>query len=427
MPIAKNSSLLIFDGVQIQTDVISSREQEYYPLSSLSSGGPIEFYVPGNSDDYIDCDDINLYLQVKIEKAGGKALVATEDVTFANFPIGTLFQDASLTLGETHIEGGHQCYPYIAYLNTFLNYKPEAQDTHLKASGWSRDEAGKMDAAANTAHVERLTWTDKSRIAEFYGPLHLDFLRHSRYLISQVPMRLKLVRSKPEFALLNFGAALDVKIEILHATLHVRRVTMNPSVINGHNAGLARQNALYPVNHTELFSFTIPAGQKSYIKDRISPSQTPKFLAIMMVTNEAFNGDMKKNPFNFQHFNLNKIQLFRDTISIPGRAFTPDFGNNLFLRGYINTMKALQYYKTDDTNGLTPDEFKGGYAIYAFDLTADNDVTSTVRDSLSTNNLRLELSFEANLAETVNVLMYAVYDSTVQITQQRDVLTDYSR
>ena len=54
------------------------------------------------------------------------------------------------------------------------------------------------------------------------------------------------------------GAGTDFKFTITNAALRVRRVTVNPSVINGHAVGLRKHNAIYPVLHTDITNFTIP-------------------------------------------------------------------------------------------------------------------------------------------------------------------------
>ena len=239
-------------------------------------------------------------------------------------------------------------------------------------------------------------------------------------------MRIRLLPAKPEFALNAFAAG-AFKIQFETVSLHARRMLLNPSVINGHAAGMNKQNAIYIVNHTKLITFTIPRGQKSHVKDRLFPLQAPKLLIVGMVENTAFNGAYNKNPFNFQHFDLNKIALYREGESIPGRPFTPDFVKQHYARSYANTMQTFHYFNTDDTNGLTYDEFGNGYTLYAYDLTPDNDITASYRQVISHNNLRLELSFSKDLPTTINVLLYAVFDSHVEITKLRDVLTNYTR
>ena len=148
---------------------------------------------------------------------------------------------------------------------------------------------------------------------------------------------------------------------------------------------------------------------------------------IAMVDNAAYNGDLGMNPFHFQHFGLNNLTLYRDGISVSGRPFTPDFANGKVMRSYMQTMQTFKYYNSDDTNGLTPYDFIHGYTIFAFDLTSDKDITAAHRQGHNTKNLRLDLSFESDTKQTINVLLYAVYDSSLEITHQRDVITHYTR
>ena len=428
----KNSALCIFDKQPIQTDIERSYVEPYYPISGANSSGsgPIEFHIEGNTEDYIDCNDIYIYVKYKITKSDGTDIVkGTDKVGVTNLPLASLFRDVSLVVGAEQIEGGQQCYPYLAYFPTILQMHPAAQKSHMRAFGWYRDQVAKFDDKANAAHTTRQKWGEGSKSHELYGPLFLDFLRQSRYLVSQVDLRIKLVPHKPEFTLMCFEATPDYRVKLEKAILYVRRVRMNPSVINGHMQGMTKRNAVYPVNHSKLIDFTIPAGQRSYTRERLFPLQTPKILVVALVDNGAFNGSYTMNPFNFQHFNLNEIALYRNGLGVPGRPFTPDFsaGSDEYLRSYVNTMQTMGYFNTDDTDGLTYEDFAGGYMIYAFDLTADNNVSAPYRQTLSMSNLRIDLKFKSNLAKTINLLLYAVFDSTVEITQTRDVITEYTR
>ena len=423
----KNSALCVFDRPATQTDVMKSSVTAYYPITSITSGGPIEFHVPGSTEDYIDVNDIYLYVRYKIVNAAdGSAIGAGKKVGVNNLAIATLFQDVALTLGEVQIEGGQQNYPYLAYFPTLMQMHPAAQRSHMQIHGWLKDEAGKFDDEANTGFTARRAWVNNSKPHEVYGSLYLDFTRQSRYLISQTDMRLRLVPQKPEFALNSYETGGAYRIVFQEVILDVRRLLLNPSVINGHAVGLRDKNAVYPINHSKLINFTIPKGQKSYIKDRLFPQQSPKLLLVAMVENEAFNGAYTKSPFNFQHFNLSELALYRQGESIPGRPFSPDFDSGLYTRSYVNTMQTFNYFNADDTNGLTYREFGNGYTVYAFDLTPDNNVSAPYRHAIQSNNLRLALTFDKNLPTTINVL-YAVFDSTVEVTLTRDILTEYNR
>lgn len=419
-------ALMLFDKRGSQNDILKSSLVDYYPVSSLAGGGPIEFHIPGNAEDYIDVNDIMLYVKFKVLKGDEKPITAADKVGLNNLPIASLFQDVSLTLGETQIEGGQMCYPYRGYFNTVTQFQPHAQFSHMQAYGWYKDESGKFDDENNSGFKSRQALIAGSNECEFMGPLYLDFLNQERYLISQTDIRIKLTPSKPEFVLNAYGTT-NFKIEFSSVILYVARAEVNPSVINGHANGLKRQNAIYPIIHNELITFTIASGHQSYTKDRLFPDQAPKCLMIAMVENDAFNGNIKKNPFHFQHFDLRKIALYRDGTSIPGRPFTPDFDGEKYVRSYQNTIRTLNFYNSDDTNGLTPKMFANGYTIYAYDLTPEKDITAPHNQGNLSKNLRLELAFKNPLPTAINVLLFASYDSAVEITELRDIITHYTR
>ena len=424
----KNSALCLFDKPPVQTDFLSNYRKQYFPLNTLDTEGPIEFRIEGNANEYIDANDIQVYVRGKVEKADGKAFDTTkEKVGLTNLPIASFFRDVALHLGTKQIEGGQMNYPYQAYFPTVMQFSPSAQKSHMLTQGWYKDTAGKMDTdAGNKGYDKRAELMEGGKEFELVGPVFLNFCRQSQFLLSEVDMIMKFLPSEPEFACFS-STDTKVKVKFEDVRLDVHRYQVNPSVIIGHNHGLKRQNALYPMQHAEVQTYTIPAGNQSYNKDHIFPDQAPKLLFVAMVENEAYNGSYKKNPYNFQHFGLNKIALFKEGRSVPGLPFEPDFKTGRYLRDYMNTMNVMKYSNSDETNGLTPYEFANGYTIYAFDLTADNEAGAEHRQVIKSHDLRLELAFQAALKQSINVVLYCVYDSAIEITELRDVITHYGR
>ena len=72
-------------------------------------------------------------------------------------------------------------------------------------------------------------------------------------------------------------------------------------------------------------------------------------------------------------------------------------------------------------------EFNRGYTFYAFDLTADSNIRASYRQANVPHNIRLDLEFRGTLSRTINVLIYAVFDSLIEITKLRDVILHYNR
>ena len=423
-----NSALCLFDSPPVQTDIISSKLVDYHPVTNIAGNDiPIHFEISANPEEYIDCQGIDLELRLKITKSDGTNIDSTKDtVGLTNLAIASLFQDVTLTLNDKQIEGGDHTYPYGAYLSTLTQFQSQAKKTHLKPAGWCADEYGKFDHDSNKGFVEREKWSANSVEMQLKGPVYLDFFRQSRYLLSQVNMRLKFIRAKSDFSLMSFSGT-NYKVNITSAILFVRKVLMNPKVINDHSNGLKSHNAIYPVNHTELTTFTIPVGSMSHTRDRLFPICIPKALYITLVDNEAYNGDFKKNPFNFQHFNINKLALYADGDYVVYKPFEPNFKKNECLREYCSTFMSLNMFNTDDSNGVTYEQYKKGYFYLLYDMTPDSNLGSGSVNISKPGNLRLELSFESPLKTTVNVLLYAIYDSKIEITQLRDVLASYQR
>ena len=79
-------------------------------------------------------------------------------------------------------------------------------------------------------------------------------------------------------------------------------------------------------------------------------------LIVTMSENTPFTGEIMKNPFHSEHLNLNKIVLYGGERCILGQPMESWFRDRQYLRSYIKTKRALNYYNTDDTNGLTPIE-----------------------------------------------------------------------
>ena len=95
----------------------------------------------------------------------------------------------------------------------------------------------------------------------------------------------------------------------------------------------------------------------------------PNMMIVVMVDERAYNGEIGKK---FQHFNLNKIALCRQGRNIPDQLLTPNFTKDTYLRNYVQTTRATNYYNIHDRNSIITLQWASGYTIYAFGLTSKN-------------------------------------------------------
>ena len=423
---AVNSGLLLLDKLPTSHAIQHSGFTDYHPVTSLDSG-PIEFVVTGTNEEYIDLNDVHLRVLIRVTLSDGTAIDASKhQVAFINSALSSLFSDVTLILNDKQVEGSQQHYGYKSYILQLLQYPSSVKRTHLAITGWIDDEAGKLDDATNTGFVKRAKQLDGSPVIELFGPLNLDLFRQDRYLLSHTSMRIRLKRAPEAFVLQDPTGTHKYKIEFKDALLQVRRALINPNIINAHAKGLLKNNAQYPVNHTDLKTYTIAKDVSTDIKENLFPTQVPKFIVIAFVTNTAYSGDYACNPYNFQHFNLNKLILSLNNRPVMGRALEPNFAQKHYALAYSNSLVALGQFNSSESNGMTYDMFGNGFTLFSFDLTADNQVYAAHRHAIPSGNIKLEVSFGSALAQTINVLVFSVSDNTLEITAERNVEFDYT-
>ena len=78
----------------------------------------------------------------------------------------------------------------------------------------------------------------------------------------------------------------------------------------------------------------------------------------------------------------------------------------------------------DEGNLISREDYSGGYALYAFDLTPDlseDDHFNLNRDG----SLRVDMKFANPLIATINVIVYAEFENVIEIDRNRNVLFHY--
>ena len=418
-----------FKPRNVQTVMQKGQWVDVYPSNTVISGNPIEFFISGSADDYIDLSQTMLVIRCKASKSNGTtALGAGNNFAPINNFMHSIFSDVSLTVGDKQIEGGNFMYPQRAYFHNLLSYSSTTKKGLLRASGWTKDSAGLFHNDDGKGWKARSAWFHGVGDVEFSGPLCLDFLLQQKYLLNSIDVKIKLTQGKPEFFFMieDATAAADraVNFEITRAMLYVRRVQMTPSVLLQDETTLITRNALYPVQHTELITFTIANGSQSATKESLFRGAVPKLIVVGLVTNAAMNGSYATNPFNFKAYGVNHMALYKDGESVPSRPFTPDFANNLVSREYSALHQALELYNVDESRNITWEDFLKGYTLYAFNLAPDLNLSGHVQPYRD-GNLRLEIKFGAATTKTINVVVMALFDGQIEITKSRDVICDF--
>ena len=206
------TELDLFTVPPTQNCITDSHVVEHQPMASLDSGGPIEFFIPGSGDDYLDLANTMLHVQAKVTRANGDNLDAADPVGPVNNWLQSLFSQVDLYLNGVLVTSSSNSYPYRAYIEALLSYGFDAKSTQLTNQLWYKDKASRMNATElaggpdpNPGFVTRREYIAGSRVVDMMGRLHVDMFMQDKFLINGVDVKLRLVRSKPSFALMAAG------------------------------------------------------------------------------------------------------------------------------------------------------------------------------------------------------------------------------
>ena len=118
-------------------------------------------------------------------------------------------------------------------IETLLSYGEDAKTSQLTSALFYKDQAGTMDsvnvgdnaALRNDGLMKRRAIGSESREFDMMGRLHADIFFQDRYILNEIGVKIKLIRSKNAFCVMGAGKAV-----ITHASLFVRKVKLMPSV-----------------------------------------------------------------------------------------------------------------------------------------------------------------------------------------------------
>lgn len=429
-----NSELDIFSGLPMQTGIESGSLHSYRPVTSISNNGPIEFVVSGGSvDEYMDLARVYIHVKARITVPapvlvqGAVAPPAVPVIGPVNNWLHSMFSQVDVFLNQKCITPPGNCYPYRAYLETLLNYSLESKTSHLSTALYADDSAGHMNSttADNKGFTTRRSFTSDNKICDLYGPLHCDLFNVNRYLLGGVEMSIKLQRAKDTFHLMgvaNSGAT----FEIIDAELYVRKVKINPSVVMAHNIALGITTAKYPINRVDVKAITIPSGSQTKTMDNVYIGALPKRCIIGFVSTRAFNGSVTENPYNFMPYGYTNLSIYMDSILVPSKPFVCDFDNHQFIRAYNSLFEGCNINHADIGNNISRSSYPHGYALVAVDLTPDLSASSSHISQSKTGSLRIEVHFNAPLADSVTAVIFSEFSGNIEVDKYRSVMTDFS-
>ncbi|XP_060094785.1 uncharacterized protein F54H12.2-like [Heteronotia binoei] len=415
------SELDLFQIAPMQTSIERCLYIEVPPLAALSESAPLDCLITGNGDDYMDLNNTLLYLCCKIVKEDGTDLDRNARVGLVNYPIASIFSQLDVTLGDRLILQSHNTYPYRGFIEAVLNYSNDTLNTQFSAGLFYKDTDAQHESTAlngdNKGFVKRAALVAESRKIDLLGQLHSDLFFQEKLLLNGVDVKIQVTCSKDAFCLMADDLNRGCKLNILSASLFIKKVRAAPGVHLGHAEALFTANAKYPVDRMGIKVFSIPAGSCVSNQENLFWGQLPKLLVIGLVDNESFSGAHNKNSFNFKHYDINFFALYLDGEQVPTKPLQLDLEGGNCVREHLQLVQATGKHMKDRSLLVNCEEFAQGYTLFAFDLSSDQECADHY-SLIKTGNLRAEVRFARALPHTVNMIVYGVSDNVIEINHR---------
>ncbi|XP_060100397.1 uncharacterized protein F54H12.2-like [Heteronotia binoei] len=323
-------------------------------------------------------------------KEDGTDLDRNARVSLVNYPIASIFSQLDVTLGGRLITQSHNAYPSRGFIEAVLNYSNDTMNTQFSAGLFYKDTAAQHESTAmdgdNKGFVKRAALAAESRKIDLLGQLHSDLFFQEKLLLNGMDVKIKLTCSKDTFCLMTNDLNRGCKLNILSASLFVKKVRVAPGVRLGHAEALFTANAKYPVDCMGIKAFSIPAGSR--------------------------------------HYDINFFTLYLDGEQVPTKPLQLDFEGGNCVREYMQLVHAAGKHMKDRSLLVNREEFTQGYTLFAFDLSPHQECADHY-SLIKTGNLWAEVQFARALPHTVNMIVYGVFDNVIEINHRRNVLFDY--
>ena len=465
------SEVDLFSVPPTQQSLERGRWIDYAPISSVQNPDSAITFLIAGTDEYVDLSKTILTVTGNIMKkdgtteltAGGQSNVAPVN----NF-LHSLFRQVDVYLNGKQVTPAMGTYAYRSYIETLLNYDVSAKKSQFSSAFYYKDTAGEMDSNGSLPSTEILNYKNAtgSNASIKYtspgkgnqgfaqrhqfitngnqfvlsGPIFSDIFMTDRLLLNMMDLKVVLNRSTDSFSLMEIGNdsdPIEPKVHLTDVVLKIRKVKVDQSVSDGVERMLKQTPALYPIRRVECKILTIPEQLPNIRQDNIFSGIIPKSFVFGLVHVDAYNGTYGKNPYNFAHFGVTNVSLTANGQEIPFKQLTLKYPGDKdgkvdpakdteldFDEAYSTLFSGTGKIYSNAGLDITREEYPGGYALYAFDLTPDMCNSTDYFNTVQRGSLTLALTQKADHA--IGMVCYGDFENVIRIDAERNAIYDIS-
>ena len=472
------SEVDLFRVPPTQQSLERGRWIDYAPLSSVENANSAITFLIAGTDEYIDLSKTILTVTGKITKKDGTSKLAGNDqsnVAPVNNFLHSLFRQVDVYLNGKQVTPAMGTYAYRSYIETLLNYDVSAKQSQFSSALYYKDTAGQMDKTGalpssktinyklagatnadignndsfvlytpqtgNVGFAKRHQFIKSGNRFVLSGPIFSDIFMTDRLLLNMMDLKVVLNRSSDAFSLMEIGNSptIEPKVQLTDVVLKVRKVKVDQAVSDGVESMLKQTPALYPIRRVECKILTIPANQPNTRQDNIFSGIIPNSFVVGLVHVDATTGEYDKNPYNFQHFGVTSVSLTANGQEIPFKMLTLKYPKDAngkidpandaeldFDEAYNTLFSGTGKIYSNAGLDITREDYPGGYALYAFDLSPDMCKSADYFNTVQRGSLTLALTFGDSKDHAIGMVCYGDFENIIRIDSERNAIYDVS-
>lgn len=417
-------SLDIFSLPQNESAMIHGKTQTFLPSGVITDNGPYEIIIPNDSNEFTMLQHTRIFGECEILQLDNDKLEATDAISVVNNFPQTLFRQIEIYLNNQSINDlSTPTYPYKTFIENHLTYDNDIKNTTLMACEmYVKDTCGTENnltlalADTKSGFAIRKTKIVGKKIYFEMIP-HVDFFQCPRFLIPGVEIKVRLIRNDDSFSL--FSETAIGKIKMIKLGMKVRKITLDPAVASAVENKLNSNPAVYPITQSKIKTYLLNSGLQSQQISQIVRGKLPRSFIIGFVASKAFDGGVNTNPFCFEHFGLNYMNIFINGEPLHPQAIKPDFDNNVYLPEYRWFLDNIGLHQ-NASNNISYEDFKSNSCFFPYDLSPDL-CNSYYPHGSENGTIDISIAFKDTLKQNVTLVFFATYDEAILIDKNRNI------
>ena len=418
-----SSQFNLFEDLEIETGVNKIHTQTFRPISSSESKGPFIFEIPADPEKFTDAESLLLQGRMRIRCKKENVLTnlpPDENVSTINNIFNSLWASINVQLNDTEItDPSSRWYAFKSYFENHLSYSTPTKENILQFRGYMKDTPGKYadigndsTPSKNQGYLKRRKMFEESKWVYFCINIHADITTLRNYIPPNVKIMLQFQRNDDEFCLLSHKPVDNYKIELDDLRVRVNKIESSTQVSNYYRKKIQMGNTpRISIDRSLLKTYTISSGKMDLSQyNIISGRQLPDQIIIGVLEENAHSGDIGKNPFHFQDFDITEACLVVNGRREPPDLYRVDLETGDKADLYNSFLENIGVGRDDRECGISYDDFYGGSFLLVWDRTHDrcNRFHRHIQDS---GSIDVYLKSKKPLTKTVTVVLYATYSA----------------